>query len=141
MRMLTFSVLLTCTVLWTACQRDRYRAPEPTPSSQTPISQNRESEAINLVKKAILTVPEEQGPSAMTIEEILEFFMTSPGIGLSRGKGWSAKAESGNRYMVMYNFIDATAGDSQAIWSVDLGTRKVQPVNKSAKLFSWIEPK
>ena len=65
--------------------------------------------------------------------------MAARDIGLSPGKGWSAKAESGNRYMVMFNFIDATAGESQAIWSADLGTKKVQYVNKSAKLFSWIE--
>src|SRR5216684_3669282 len=40
MRVLAFSVLLTCTVLCTSCQRGGSRAVESTPASQTPISQN-----------------------------------------------------------------------------------------------------
>lgn len=93
-----------------------------------------ESEAINVVKKAILTVPD-KGRSAKNIQENVKWFMTMPG--LSPGRGWIAKAEQGKTYTVTYDFIDGKAGSSQAIWSVDLGTKKVRYINQNAKLFSW----
>jgi hypothetical protein len=92
-----------------------------------------ESQAIDLVKKSVLTVPG-QGRSATNIQENVDWYIGMPG--LSRGKGWSAKAETGKTYQVSFDFIDGKER-SQAIWSADLETKKVQYVNKAAKLFSW----
>lgn len=97
-----------------------------------------ESEAINLVKKAILTVPD-LGRSSMTVQENIDFFMGASYMGISEGKGWSAKADTGNTYMVTFDYTDGpTAEESQAIWSADLVTKKVQYVNTNAKGFSWM---
>lgn len=93
-----------------------------------------ESQAIDLVKKAILTVPG-QGRSATNIQKNVEFYMGFPE--LSPGKGWSAKADKGKTYQVTFDFINGKLGESQAIWSVDMETRRVQYVNKYAKNFSW----
>jgi hypothetical protein len=93
-----------------------------------------ESEAIGLVKKAILTVPG-QGRSAKNIQETVEWFMTFPE--LSPGKGWSATSDKGKTYLVTFDFINGKLGPSQAVWSVDIETRRVQYVNKYAKNFSW----
>lgn len=101
-----------------------------------PISQ--EARAIDIVKKAILTVPDE-GRSSMTVEDGIKWYM-GPHTGVTPGKGWTAKADTGNSYTVTFDFTDASAGESQAIWTVDLVSRKVQYVNKYAKYFSYIPP-
>ena len=93
-----------------------------------------ESEAIGLVKKAILTVPG-QGRSAKNIQENVEWFMKFPE--LSPGQGWSAKTDKGKTYLVTFDFINGKLGQSQAVWSVDMETKRVQYVNKYAKNFSW----
>jgi hypothetical protein len=93
-----------------------------------------ETEAIDLVKKAILTVPN-RGRSAKNIQETVEGFMKFPE--LSPGQGWSAKADKGKTYLVTFDFINGKLGQSQAVWSVDMETKRVQYVNKYAKYFSW----
>jgi hypothetical protein len=97
-----------------------------------------ETQAINIVKKAILTVPD-RGRSSMTVEDGIKWFM-GPNTGVTPGKGWSAKADSGSSYTVTFDFTDASAGESQAIWTVDRVSRKVQYINKYAKYFSYIPP-
>lgn len=93
-----------------------------------------ESAAIDLVKKAVLTVPG-LGRSATNIQENITWALQPPGT--SPGNGWSAKAEKGKTYLVAFDFIDGKAGHTQAIWSADMGTKKVQYINKYAKIFSW----
>jgi len=96
-----------------------------------------ESQAIDLVKNAILTVPG-RGRSATNIQENVDLYMgSSPKLSGLTPIGWSAKAEKGKTYLVTFDFIDAVAGPSQAVWSADLETKKVQYVNKLAKMFSW----
>jgi hypothetical protein len=105
-------------------------------TSFPPMSQ--ETRAIDIVKKAILTIPD-RGRSSMTVEDGIKWFM-GPNTGVTPGKGWSAKVDTGNSYTVTFDFTDASAGESQAIWSVDLVPRKVRYVNKYAKFFSYIPP-
>ena len=76
-----------------------------------------------------------RGRSATNVQENIDLFMKSPGLSL--GKGWSAKAEQGKTYVVTFDFKDGKAGPAQAVWSADLETKKVQHVNKYAKIFSW----
>lgn len=95
-----------------------------------------ETQAIDFVKRATLSVPE-LGRSSMNIQDSLDYFM-SPGTGITHGTGWSAKQQEDGVYMVTFNFTDGTAGAADAIWSVDLKTKKVQYINKSAKIFSWV---
>jgi len=95
-----------------------------------------EMRAVDLVKTATLTVPE-QGRSATDIEENLKLFM-QPGGGVQQAKDWSAQKASGSdTYSVSFDFIDGSRGEQQAIWSVDLASHKVEYVNKYAKMFSW----
>lgn len=96
---------------------------------------SRESAAIELVKKSTLTV-QGYGRSYATIQETVDYYMGVPGM--SQGKGWSAKADNDNTFLVTFDFIDTSAGQSQAVWSADLKTKKVQYVNKLAKTFSWL---
>jgi hypothetical protein len=91
--------------------------------------------AINIVKHAILTVPG-KGRSATDIEENLKLF-THPGTGVRPAKGWSATPAGKNVYKVTYDFIDGSSGEKQAIWSVNTATRQVKYVNEAAKIFSW----
>ncbi len=94
-----------------------------------------EANAIMIVKKAILTVPD-KGKSAADIEDNIKEF-ESPGTGVARGKGWSAAPSGAGQYNIKYDFIDGSAGEKQAIWSVNLATKQVSYVNEAAKLFSW----
>jgi len=94
-----------------------------------------EANAINIVKHAILTVPD-QGRSVTDIEENLKLFMT-PGTGVIAGKGWSATAAGANVYNVSFDYNDDGRGERQAIWSVNTATKQVKYVNEAAKLFSW----
>lgn len=55
-----------------------------------------ETQAINILKKAILTVPD-RGRSSMTVEDGIKWFM-GPNTGVTPGEGWSAKADSGSSY-------------------------------------------
>lgn len=94
-----------------------------------------ESQAINLVKAAVITVPG-RGRSATNIQQNVQLFMKTPG--LSVGKGWSAKLQEENTYLVTLDFINGQLGPSQAIWSADVVTKKVQYINKYAKDMSWV---
>ena len=96
---------------------------------------SRESAAIELVKRSTLTV-QGKGRSYATIQETVDWFIGAGGM--SQGKGWSAKGDNDNTFVVTFDFIDASAGQSQAVWSADLKTKKVQYVNKLAKTFSWL---
>ncbi|MGB9103723.1 MAG: hypothetical protein WCC59_03100 [Terriglobales bacterium] len=93
-----------------------------------------ETNAINIVKHAILTVPG-LGRSATDIEENIKLF-TQPGTG-TVGKGWSATPAGKNVYNVAYAFMDGSQGEKQAIWSVNVATKQVKYVNSYAKIFSW----
>jgi hypothetical protein len=101
--------------------------------SMPPISQD--TNAINIVKHAILTVPG-NGKSATDIEENLALF-TKPGTGVTVAKGWSAASTGTSMFNVSYDFIDGGSGEKQAIWSVNIATKQVKYVNEAAKLFSW----
>jgi len=94
-----------------------------------------EANAISIVKHAILTVPD-VGRSATDIEENIALFL-KPGSGVTQGKGWSATHTGSNTFNVAYDFIDASRGEQQAIWSVNNVTKQVNYVNQSAKYFSW----
>jgi len=94
-----------------------------------------ETNAITIVKHAVLTVPG-LGRSATDIEENLALF-TKPGTGVTRGKGWSATTAGTNLFNVAYDFMDGSNGEQQAIWSVNTVTKQVKYVNHYAKLFSW----
>jgi hypothetical protein len=94
-----------------------------------------EAAAISVVKHAVLTVPG-VGRSATDIEENLALY-TTPGTGVTNGKGWSATPAGANLYNVSWDFIDGSQGEQQAIWSVNTATKQVKYVNHYAKLFSW----
>lgn len=94
-----------------------------------------ETNAINILKHAILTVPG-KGRSATDIEENVKLF-TQPGTGVRPAKGWSATPAGRSVYNVAYDFIDASSGEKQAIWWVNVTTRQVKYVNDAAKIFSW----
>jgi hypothetical protein len=94
-----------------------------------------ETNAINIVKHAILTVSG-KGRSATDIEENIKLF-TQPGTGVKPAKEWSATPAGKNIYNVAYDFMDGSQGEKQAIWSVDVTTKQVKYVNSEAKIFSW----
>src|SRR5690348_1521710 len=94
-----------------------------------------QTEAISLVKRAILTVPD-KGRSATDIEKNIALF-EQPGGGVTVAKGWAAIRTSPDSFNVLYDFNDGTSGEKQAIWSANLKTRQVKYVNEAAKLFSW----
>jgi hypothetical protein len=109
--------------------------PPLSPETSKLVKKAQEAEAIELVKKSTLTV-QGYGRSYATIQETVDYYMGVPGM--SQGKGWSAKADNDNTFLVTFDFIDTSAGQSQAVWSADLKTKKVQYVNKLAKTFSWL---
>lgn len=83
--------------------------------------------------KAIELVKTNGAYSARDIEHVIEFYML-PGGGTRPGKGWSAKLTGKQTYAVSFDFItDDKEGEHQAIWSVDLSTRKVSCTNMAAK--------
>jgi len=94
-----------------------------------------EVNAISIVKHAVLSVPG-AGRSATDIEDNLVLF-TTPGTGVTKGKGWSAIRAGTNVYSIAYDFIDGSKGEQQALWSVNVATKEVKYVNEYAKLFSW----
>jgi hypothetical protein len=99
----------------------------PAPSS--------EAQAIALVRTAVLSTPE-SGRSSMNVGDSVNFMM-SPGTGMTQNKGWSAR-QDGDHYLVSFDFNNGAQGEEQAIWSVDMTSKKVAYVNKSAKALSWI---
>jgi hypothetical protein len=95
-----------------------------------------EAEAINLVKRAVLTVPG-MGKSSTDIDQNIQYNMASPGYHRGPG-GWSAKLISNSMYAVSFDLItDDAQGHHQAIWSANLVTQQVKIVNTAAKYLSW----
>jgi hypothetical protein len=95
-----------------------------------------EAESINLVKRAVLTVPG-MGKSSTDIDQNIEFNMATPGYHPGPG-GWSAKLVGNSTYEVSFDLItDDAQGHHQAIWSANLTTRRVKIVNMAAKYLSW----
>jgi hypothetical protein len=92
------------------------------------------AKAINLVRAAILTVPEE-GRSAGDIQANVDLYMSSPG--LKSGNEWAAKAKSPIVYEVSYDYINGNLGATQAIWTANIASGDVKYLNKDAKMFSW----
>jgi hypothetical protein len=88
--------------------------------------------AINLVKSAVLNIPE-KGRSATDIE-------TNIGIYIHKGnfspKGWTAKQTGSDSFVVTLDCFDDGIS-KQAIWSVNLENRKVTYANELAKSLSW----
>ena len=102
-----------------------------------------EAEAINLVKRAVLTVPGE-GNSSTDIEQNIEYCMKAYALLAktpnfhTEGKGWSAILTGDRTYAVSFDFItDDEEGEHQAVWSANLATRQVKFVNMAAKNLSW----
>jgi hypothetical protein len=93
-----------------------------------------EAKAINLVRAAILTVPDE-GRSAGDIQANIDLYMSSPG--LRAGTEWTAKAKSATVFEVSYDFINGGLGETQAIWTANIASGEVKYLNKDAKMFSW----
>jgi hypothetical protein len=96
-----------------------------------------ETKAIEMAKVAVLSIPGEQHPSSLSVEDIIELFMkVTPEM--RRAKGWTAsKGTDEHIYKVSFDFVDGSAGEKQALWEVDLSSDKVRYVNEAAKLFSW----
>ena len=93
-----------------------------------------DARAINLVRSAILTVPDE-GRSAGDVQANIDLMMSNPEM--KTGKGWAASATSPIVYQVSYDFINGDLGNERAIWTTDIATGTVKYLNKSAKIFSW----
>lgn len=94
-----------------------------------------EAEAINLIKRAVLTT--DFGKSSTDIDQNIEFNMAAPGYHRGPG-GWSAKPIGNSMYEVSFDLItDDAQGHHQAIWSANLTTRQVKIVNMAAKYLSW----
>jgi hypothetical protein len=92
------------------------------------------AKAINLVRAAIMTVPD-QGRSVGDIQANIDLYM-SPSTGLKVGKGWAAKAMSPTVYEVSYDYINGDLGETQAIWTANITSGEVKYLNKDAKIFS-----
>jgi hypothetical protein len=93
------------------------------------------AEAINVVKRAVLIVSG-MGKSATDIEHNIGLNMKTPGF--HPGKGWSANSTGEKTYTVSFDFVtDDKQGEHQALWSVNLATRKVDYINMAAKNLSW----
>jgi hypothetical protein len=100
-----------------------------------PIS--RGAKAINLVREAILTLPD-KGRSAGDVQADIDLFLSSPGVGAA--KGWAAAEKSPTVYEVSYDFIDGDGEnrrEEQALWTANLATGEVKYENEYGKLFSW----
>lgn len=91
-----------------------------------------EATAISLTKKAVLTVDGRR--SSEDVEHTIELYLQNPEI---KAGSWSAKQESGTKYVVSYGFTNGDAGAETAMWTVDLATKQVTYLNKYAKNFSW----
>jgi hypothetical protein len=98
----------------------------------------REMLAINLVKKAYLTVPGE-GRSSERVEELVSELFKYGGV--RPAKGWSANRTAGTTYTVTFDCIDPSPQDPErtndAIWTANLKTGEVHYINKNAKNLSW----
>jgi len=92
------------------------------------------AKAINLVRAAILTVPDE-GRSAGDIQANIDLLMSYPG--LKAGKEWAAKAKSPTVYEVSYDYINGNLGETQAIWTANIASGEVKYINESGKILSW----
>ena len=99
-----------------------------------------EERAIELVKKAVLSTPE-NGRSTANVEGVIKFLLV-PGTGMSRvpGKEWEASRNPDGTYTVTFYFINGTASErGAATWSADLRSKKVRYLDKNAKTFSYLD--
>ncbi len=102
-----------------------------------PVSE--ETRAINLVKSAVIRVPE-KGRSADNVGEAVEDFMkVFPELRTAQGtaRGWSAVCAQGDEYTVTFEYIGGREGEGKAVWTANLKTGKVRYVNKYAKMLGW----
>jgi hypothetical protein len=106
----------------------------PVTKAASPSKPTDADRAIVLVKNAILVV--DGSRSSETVENGFKLYMKSPEIRM--GNGWSANSGEDGVFTVSLSFIDGKAGLTDAIWTADLKTGKVQYRNKPAKYFSWI---
>jgi len=90
--------------------------------------------AICEVKHATLSIPG-YGRADRDVEKIIAF-QTQPETGIAPAKGWSATSRGGKLYYVTYDFHNGSKEEDQAVWSVDLATKRVKYINKYAKFFS-----
>jgi hypothetical protein len=106
------------------------------------------SHAIALVKTAKLTVPG-QTCAAQSVEQNIdqmEKLVKTLGVLANKSisyqsKRWTAEATGENSYTVTFHFVEtgtAATGEQHAMWSVDLGTRRVKYLNLLAKSFSCV---
>jgi hypothetical protein len=103
-----------------------------------------EAEAINLVKRAVLTNPG-FGRSSTDVDQSVQYNVKTTAL-LAKtpnfhweGKGWSARLTGDRTYAVSFDSItDDEEGEHQAVWSANLATRQVKYVNKAAKDLSWV---
>jgi hypothetical protein len=97
--------------------------------------QSGELQSIALVKRARLS--DDYGErSSLDVEHCVQFFMGTSG--LTPNKGWIASPKTGSVYTVSYDFIDGRAGAAQAMWEVDLSSKKVRYINKRGMFLSFV---
>jgi len=98
-----------------------------------------EARAIELVKKAVLSTPE-NGRSTANVEGVIKFLLV-PGTGMSRdsGKEWEASPNPDGTYTVTFYFIENGSARDTATWAADLRSKKVRYLDKNAKMFSYLD--
>ena len=67
------------------------------------------------------------------MENGFNFYMKDPEIRM--GSGWSARPSDTGEYTVVLSFMDGKAGPTDAIWTADLRTGKVNTLNKANQGF------
>lgn len=65
----------------------------------------------------------------------IEWFSSAAAISIVR---WSASNKGDNKYQVVLDYIDGSAGPKKAIWTVDMQAKDADYVNKPAELFSCL---
>ncbi len=88
--------------------------------------------AIGVVQRAVLTVDGRK--SASPVREVVELFMSSPGLRVLRG--WSAEAEANGSIVVTFSFWNGKMAE-KAEWAVILETAEVRYKNLNGKYMSW----
>jgi len=94
-----------------------------------------DSVAVDLVKKAILTVDGRR--SATNVEANIAFFMQGSSE-IRPARGWLTSGEGGSKFLVSYSFINGSLGEESATWEADVTTKLVRYTNTAAKNFSWV---
>ncbi len=92
--------------------------------------------AILLVKRARLN-GENGDLSSEDVDNCIRIFMETSSE-ITPNKGWSATRKSGSVFTVSYDFNDGKVGESQAMWEVDVTSKRVKYINKNGMYFSWV---